>query len=783
MRINRKTERKIIAVLAVFFCFMMILCLAEGSRAEDDEITLQAECGYDGYGKFGRNIPFFAEITSTESFQGVLRIIVPANNGEGNYAYEYPLSVEKDVPFSIRGEVPLISNYTTISFQVLSEKSRILTRQEVQVRTGGREVTELYVGVMSENPDAAQAFQSVNLGEYTDSSFPYVKTRAFVLEQEDIADIKYGLDCLDVIVLDRMASDSLTDVQKEVLNSWVCDGGSLVAEIGSGEYIFPTADYPVTDEIEVRPYLWVQTQTMKNGKTGYFNLRVADMDLMEFAVDNNAIPGSVISKVCSAEVITQIIENDHYYDGEETYQSIKELLDTAMGRKLPRISVYVLLMLIYLMLAGPVVYYMLKKRDKAGLTGTAVTGLAVLFSVLIYLMGTSTRFQEPVIRYATIWTVDGKTISEESYIDAKAPTSSPYQLQIKPEYAVYPISADSHYYYETVDKKSVWNDYKIELYNGEKSTSITMSQSAPFESQYFRLEREIENKSLLGLGADLKYFNETLRGEVYNETQKNFEDVILILRNGIYKLGNIHSGEAVNIENAEKIYFYPDTCEAAASDVTGLTEVSYWIYSENQEYAVLSQKTGLLEYYLEQMNTGDGTRAVLLAFLGNGAAGDFQADGAYPVYGATLLNKMITLNTEANGLVYQNLSPEEIINIDDDISYHEDTGSTYSTSIRLQYNLGSIDQLRAVRFAEAEVEEDNPDYQAFSGEVYFYNPLTLAYELVDLSSRNFWITDLEKYLMGRDGAYSMIVQYSSEIIDTEQYREIILPLVSVIRKK
>ncbi len=779
----REKRKKRFEILYVFlFICMLVLNTAEQIQSDEEEIMLQTECGYDGYGKFGRNIPFSAEIISSRSFQGVLRIIVPANDGKENYAYEYPISVEEGIPLTVRGEIPLISNYTSISFQVLSGKSRVLARQDTTVKISGRELTELYVGVLSENPDAAAAFQGVNMGEYTDSSFPYVKTRAFALEAEDIENIHYGLDCLDIIVLDRYVSGTLTEKQQDALNTWVSEGGSLIAEVSSGYYIFPEDIYPVTEEIEARPYLWVQTQNVKKGRVGYFNLKVADMDLMEFAVDNNAIPGSVISKVCSAEIITQIIESDHYYNGEESYSAIRELLDTAMGRKLPRISVYVVIILIYLVLAGPVVFYVLRKKDKAGLTGAAVSGLAVLFSVLVYLMGTTTRFQEPVIRYASIWTLDGKTVSEVSYIDTKAPTSNSYQLKVRPEYFVQPVSAGSHYYYETVDEETVLSDYRIELYNGEEATAITMRQSAPFESQYFRLEKEQENKDLLGLDADLKYFNETLTGNVYNETKENLEDVILVLRNGIYMLGDIKAGDFVDIKSAEKIYFYPDTCERAAKEITGFWDVNYYMNSENREYAVLSQKTKLLEYYLEQMDTSEGTNAVLLGFLTSGTSYGFQTDEGYPAYGATLLNKMICLNNISGGLSYQNLTADEINNIDDDLSYHEATGSTYSTSIRLEYNLGNKEQLRAVRFAPAEVDENNPEYQAFSGEVYFYNPLTLAYEQVDLSRKNFWISDLEKYLLGRDGQCTMIVQYSSNIMDTVQYKEIILPIVSVIRK-
>ena len=274
-----------------------------------------------------------------------------------------------------------------------------------------------------------------------------------------------------------------------------------------------------------------------------------------------------------------------------------------------------------------------------------------------------------------------------------------------------------------------------------------------------------------------------MKGTVYNETQQNFENVILIIRNSIYVLGNLEPGRVVDISDVQKLYFYTDTCEEAAKEITGWSNVSYQVNSENQEYAFLSQKTKLLEYYLSNMSTSSGSSATLLAFMPVGKAGDFQTDNGYTTYGATLLNKKILLNTTSGELIYQNLSADEIINIDEDISYHENTGSTYSSSIRLQYDLGSKEGLRAVRFASAGVEEDNPDYKAFSGEAYFYNPLTLAYELVDLTDKQFWITDLEKYLTERNGTCYLIVQYSSDFIDTELYREILLPVVSVIRKK
>lgn len=773
------------ALMLMIFCLGMLpgrkSFAAELPEKETGGLTLEAECGYDRFAKFGRNIPFKATVTSAESFEGILRVLVPADNGEGNYAYEYPVSVEAGTSLTVRGEVPLLSNYTVISFQIIAEKKKVLTEQVI-LKTSGREVTELYVGVISMNEQAVDAFQGVNVGEYTDSSFPYVKTRAFALTGGDIENVHYGMECLDIIVLDRYMAARLSEKQKEALFAWVSAGGSLIVEMTSGQYLFSDDTYPVSESVEARPYLWGQTQPVKAGNVGYFDLKVADMGLMEFAVDNNVIPGSLISRVCSAETITQIIENDHYYEGEYQYNTVAELLDTAMGRKLPRISLYVVIILVYLGVAGPGVFYVLKKKDKAFLTGKAVMCVAVLFSVIIYLLGASTRYQQPVIRYATILTLEGAKLSEESYIDAKAPNSDSYQLSLLPGYFVRPLSKDNHYYYEAVDASTVLRDYKSRLYHGEEETLITVRHTAPFESQYFKLEREWENKDFIGFGADLKYFSEEVSGSVYNETQQKLENVMLILRNNIYVVGDLNAGDVVDIQNAERLYFYPDSCEQTADSVTGWSEASYRMNAENQEYAVLSEKTKLLSYYLAQIDSMQETGAVLLAFA-TSDTGNFQTDGGYPVYGATLLNKKVVLDTTSGELDYRNLSSAEIINIDADSGYNDKTGSSYSSSIRLQYDLGSREKLNAVRFARAGVDEDNPDYKAFSGETFFYNPTTLVYEKVDLSKENIWLLELEKYLTEREGRCYLIVQYSSDFLDTEQYKEILLPVVSVIRKR
>ncbi len=173
---------------------------------------------------------------------------------------------------------------------------------------------------------------------------------------------------------------------------------------------------------------------------------------------------------------------------------------------------------------------------------------------------------------------------------------------------------------------------------------------------------------------------------------------------------------------------------------------------------------------------------MLLAFLPTGEYSTFQMETFYQTDGMTMLCSKIPLNTVSDGFIYQNLTSEEINNIDKEPSYNAKTDSIYNHSIRLEYNLGDREGLKKVRFSPRIVEEGNQYYHAFSGDAYFYNPSTLEYELVDLNHIEFNIETIDKYLTEKNGVYSLIVQYT-ETDSSEKYEEIRLPLVSVIRKK
>ena len=94
----------------------------------------------------------------------------------------------------------------------------------------------------------------------------------------------------------------------------------------------------------------------------------------------------------------------------------------------------------------------------------------------------------------------------------------------------------------------------------------------------------------MGFDAELKYFNEVLRGTAYNRTQRDLEDVILVLRNGIYVIGDLKAGEERKLQDVEKPFLeMQDNLDYPVPPPPGQTALPW----ERESYLVLSGRTEL----------------------------------------------------------------------------------------------------------------------------------------------------------------------------------------------
>ena len=412
----------ILIVCSILFCFAVLLFQNRvlGVGTIDKRITVSAVLGYGGYGKFGRITPAYIEVTSSVNFEGVVKLIVPTQKGEKNYAYEYPITIDAGKQVTVRADFPLTANDTLFSIQVIGQDGVVYASCEQRITTPSGQFTELYVGVASTMEQAYLSFQAQQIGDEIISNFPYVTTRAFQLTTDDFTIYPDGMDSLDMIILDTESYIRLSQTQKVALENWADEGGILVLEIDKYTPWMEVSDQ-VSDPVEVRPIFWMQIKTLEKGRMAYVWIDSDQIDMMEYMSENVGLAPAVLGKLCQAELVAEIVEQDHYYEGSKKYSEGSAMLKSSIVKRMPNIVVYILILIVYLALVGPALYLYLKKQDKTGLTSRWIFLLAVLFSCLIFFISYTTRFRKPFVQYVTIYKIQDGQRKEETYFALRAP--------------------------------------------------------------------------------------------------------------------------------------------------------------------------------------------------------------------------------------------------------------------------------------------------------------------------------------------------------------------------
>ena len=109
------------------------------------------------------------------------------------------------------------------------------------------------------------------------------------------------------------------------------------------------------------------------------------------------------------------------------YMYENDVLNLNSTDSLPNLKLYAVLLLIYVFLAGPVIYVIMKKKDKRSLLWGIVPVFSIVFSVTIYLIGTSTRIQKPFVNYVSTVELPEKGNNHHNINTSFTITSSSYR--------------------------------------------------------------------------------------------------------------------------------------------------------------------------------------------------------------------------------------------------------------------------------------------------------------------------------------------------------------------
>ncbi|MBO5229051.1 MAG: hypothetical protein J6B39_08675 [Lachnospiraceae bacterium] len=314
---------------------------------------------------------------------------------------------------------------------------------------------------------------------------------------------------------------------------------------------------------------------------------------------------NLVESLIGKELWEKINNYDSYYHGyydDESYY-VRNLAEAANSAELPPMLIYIIIIGLYLV-AGIVVYFMLKKRKKSMLFWAVQAGLAVVFAFAVYLAGFTTRKISPEFNVAVVTELSGGKHNVMAAGKMLMPKKKSYDVSFRRDYTLNILDSDNYYGYNLNNRdydtyyiaENVSIDaYEYEINNTEALGDMGFKFTSTFDS---RNDVDIQLKiNIAGVDADAKptvnsavsngnnyyyqpattmyygpgsatiaigkfngttstgltysYTGNGLAGIVTNNFDVTLEDAIIFFEGKFYLLGDIAPGESVDVAQAE----------------------------------------------------------------------------------------------------------------------------------------------------------------------------------------------------------------------------------------
>ncbi len=544
-------------------------------------IQMRAQAAFDGYFKYGEWLPVWVELeNSGPDTQAEVRIMVSSSGG--TMIFNQPV----ELPNGARKRLAVYALPNNFSRQLVVELlsgGKSLASQKVPVQPNPT-VTYL-VGLVAPERNALALLETLRLPG---------QTRPVKLVDVALGDIPErfeGLRSFDLIVLNGVDSSSLSAGQTAALEGWVRQGGRLV--VGGGASAaqtaagLPAALLPIRDlqtftvdslpglehfiaalepERPIRvpgPFVAasgnpaVQAVTLASQPAsggdlplvqewtlarGHVDFAALDLSGAPFDAWNGTLafwqtlvtPGAVYPQSAPMDVSAR----QQFTSGISYPLSNLPMLD------LPSIKGLAGLLGLYVLLVGPVNYFVLRRQKRLHLAWVTIPVLTLLFSAASFGLGYALHGTDIFVnKIAIVQLQPSGKASVSSFVGLFTPSQESYEVQVRTGGLISPLGPYS----------DPWNSAPAPGVGGR---SITLVQGDP---AYVR-GQSVEQWSMQSFMAegmqmdfgviesDLRLEGDRLVGEVRSRANYTLKDVMVVLNNQAARLGELAPGGVAPVE-------------------------------------------------------------------------------------------------------------------------------------------------------------------------------------------------------------------------------------------
>lgn len=294
-------------------------------------------------------------------------------------------------------------------------------------------------------------------------------------------------------------------------------------------------------------------------------------------VDSSSGNSNILEKDIS---FTDVSENSLYESEQEDLCVLFDQLQFEREDNPVKTMAICVILILYVVFIGPVLYFLLKKNDKMEWMWGILPCAAVFWAAFIMLIGDSTSIKEPVVDALTVITPEQNDVV---YLAATSPGRESYSFVFDDMVdVVTPLYIAGEY--KMVNNTLVTEEQDYTIDQEEGSITLNLQPREAFSQDYFRLSLDHDHEGRIE--DVLTVEDGVLVGTLTNQTEWNFSDVVLFYRDSYCVLSDLDCNKSIEIyavdwKKAKELDYWSGPgrdCISGEEDNSHIIDFAYFKY-------------------------------------------------------------------------------------------------------------------------------------------------------------------------------------------------------------
>ncbi|MDA3847784.1 MAG: hypothetical protein PF505_14795 [Vallitaleaceae bacterium] len=618
----------------LIFGLLIFVMSSQLLAINEEDLEVQVELGYDKTGKIGEGNPVDFTVTNHgEDFSGEIQVYIEGTDGNLTiYAKAFDIANNSTKTISLT--VPLLTIQRSFDVAIVSGKK---TLYEETIK-----INEVYspesaaIGVITSEVDQYRFLGNLSyLNTNQKGNYDYYPMRAYSSTMP-VVDEPYTdsmspkavfldgyssvltperLSYFDYLYIGRIDDLTLSDDHISALLNWTQSGGILVIESGNQfqkmeqliddkfnivKFIDTKAvdfdmlydDMPVGGSVilaEVDPTIdideRVKVMSLSDINLGYYKSTGLGK-IVELAVDFGTEPLNSWSgktrlfEDMMSSMVNKTAAEAYYY--EDFYQYQNYLMNVPSRNNAPYMVMLIVLG-IYIIGTGPLLYFILKKKDKRTSMWWIIPALSVVSVLAFFLIGFTTRYTKPITNnISTITYEDGDSIAKvDTYMSVLSNKKGDLTISWDREDAFEINSNNFDDYYGYYDAEAA--PKTVAKITQGKRINYTIYDAAVWDGNYMEATKTIDFNANDMVNVSVQ--GSELVIEVSNNLPIALEYAFIKWGNYYVDLGTIEPGQVIN----------------KTESLSNISFLSYYEFDESRfgymNYGQITKTTNLADDY------------------------------------------------------------------------------------------------------------------------------------------------------------------------------------------